>query len=236
MLDMAGAEESTLTTEVTNRVSRHGYVYVHDVPDSFDHADFIATFGDFMPQYDGKLIWDIKAEAGMDDIYHSRNTRSLVPHTEAYEFSGQPPRYLALWCVKRAAGEGGATTIADGYELLKTFSEADRELMYESKYEWHSSDGLARKGIHFSSSHPILEKSLSGRTVMRYSYNNVTCGDDDALLRRYIDRGAEFFEASCEAVYMDRNGMLIWDNWRMLHSRTAFQDRERHLKRVLIAE
>ncbi|CAM5355605.1 hypothetical protein SBADM41S_10443 [Streptomyces badius] len=29
--------------------------------------------------------------------------------------------------------------------------------------------------------------------------------------------------------------MIVWSNWRMLHSRNAFDDPSRHLKRVQIA-
>ena len=85
----------------------HGYVYLHNVPDTFDHLALLKELGDFMPQYDGKFIWDLTPEPDMDDVYHSRNTRALVPHTEAYEYPLLPPRYLALWCVQPAQGLGG---------------------------------------------------------------------------------------------------------------------------------
>jgi alpha-ketoglutarate-dependent taurine dioxygenase len=235
LLNVPNDRRWILEREVASRVGEYGYVYLHDVPDSFDHSAFVASFGELMPQYDGKLIWDIKPEAGMDDIYHSRNTQSLVPHTEAYEYPGRPPRYVALWCVKQASGEGGATTLADGYAMLEDFTDAERQIMCERQYNWHSSTGLARTGISFNEPHPILDRASTGEVILRYSLNNVTGGDRDTFLTEYLGRGAEFFQKNFRGIDIERNGLLFWDNWRMLHSRTAFRDRERHLKRALVS-
>lgn len=209
-----------------------GYVYLKDVPGGFDHLSFLAEFGDFMPQYDGELVWDLKPEPDMDDLYHSRNTQALVPHTEGYEYPGRPPHYVALWCIRRAQGPGGATTLADGARLLARFTADERRIMRERAFEWHSSEGLARKNIHVSARHPILEQ-YRGYELLRYSYNNVT-RDGDEFLEKYLELGNQFFEAEHEAFTIEENCLLLWDNWRMLHSRTAFEDRERHLKRVLV--
>jgi alpha-ketoglutarate-dependent taurine dioxygenase len=45
----------------------------------------------------------------------------------------------------------------------------------------------------------------------------------------------EFFRRWHVAVDYDLNDMLVLDNWRMLHSRNAFTDLGRHLKRIQIA-
>jgi alpha-ketoglutarate-dependent taurine dioxygenase len=211
----------------------HGYIYLFNVPADFDHLGFLEVFGEFMPQYDGQLVWDLRPEPDMDDVYHSRNTRSLVPHTEAYEYPGLPPRYLALWCVRPAQGPGGETTLADGYAWLRTFSSEEREIMRTRRYEWTTSEGLIRRGVKWANRHPALEVR-DGAYVLRYSANNVNV-EDDGFLPAFLRSGAEFFERSCVGVRIEQNCLLLWDNWRMLHSRTSFTDRGRHLRRVLIA-
>jgi alpha-ketoglutarate-dependent taurine dioxygenase len=233
MAEPGTRSRADLVADVRRRMDSDGYAYVTGVPDSFNHAGFAAEFGDLMSQYDGRLVWDLMPEPGMDDVYHSRNIRALVPHTEAYEYPGTPPRYLGLWCVQPAEGDGGETTLADGYAWLSTLTPDEREQMYERRYEWHSSAGLDRSGIGLSASHPVLERHASGRIILRYSANNVSSGGDpflDDLLRR----GGLFFDACHVAVRIDRNCLLIWDNWRMMHSRTSFTDRRRHLRRVLV--
>jgi hypothetical protein len=84
-----------------------------------------------------------------------------------------------------------------------------------------------------SARHPILE-SHAGRLVMRYSNQDIV-RVDDGLLPRYIDGGRQFFEAGKLPIRIARNAVLIWDNWRMMHARSGFSDRGRHLRRVLLA-
>jgi len=232
---MLSTERSNELGMMRQSLGELGYVYLRDLPDDFDHPALLAQFGEFMPQYDGELVWDLRPEPGMDDIYHSRNTRSLVPHTEMYERTGYPPRYVALWCVRPAAGGGGETTLADGREWLAGFSEDDLRIMRERTYQWHSSEGLARQNLLIAAEHSILEDGPDGgERVLRYSYNNVT-RVDDGFLPAFLESGLEFFTAKHIPIDIEKNALLLWDNWRMLHSRNAFKDSSRHLKRVLIA-
>ncbi|MFF3886926.1 TauD/TfdA family dioxygenase [Streptomyces sp. NPDC001914] len=226
--DSAGAG----TDLVAGRLATYGWAYVGSVPRGFDYVGFLGQFGDLLPQYRGEKVWDLKPEPDMDDVYHSNNTRALTPHTEGYELSGLPPRYVALWCVTPSSGPGGETTLADGYEMLDGLTEQDRESLRERRYEWHCSEGLARQGVHLSNSHPVLE-SHAGVDVMRYSYNNVA-RVPDGLLIPFLEAGKEFFDREHSSVLMAQDALLIWDNWRMMHSRNAFTDRGRHFRRVLI--
>ncbi|MDO0933577.1 TauD/TfdA family dioxygenase [Streptomyces sp. DG2A-72] len=210
----------------------NGYVYVHGAPERYDYLGLLGRLGEFVPQYDGSLVWDLKPEPGMDGVYHSKNTQPLVPHTEAYEFAGDPPRFLALWGVKQAEGQGGETTLADGYRFLAGLSDAQLAELRARSYNWHSSEGLSMKGIHVNSTHPSLE-TRNGQTILRYSYNNVT-KTGDGVLENYLEEGKKYFDAEHFAVSIETNCLLVWDNWRMIHSRNAFTDRSRHLKRVLI--
>jgi alpha-ketoglutarate-dependent taurine dioxygenase len=216
---------------IRRHLGESGFVYVDGVPDGFDHVELLGQLGRFVPQYDGREVWDLVAEPGMDDVYHSRNRRALVPHTEAYEYPGLPPRYLALWCVRPAGGTGGETTLADGWQWLASLDDSVLQALRARRYRWHSSEGLARQGVRVESVHPVLA-SVGGETVLRYSYNNVVADD---LLRGVLESGKAFFDREHTAVRIERNALLIWDNWRMLHSRTAFDDPRRHLRRVLVA-
>lgn len=221
-----------LLDEMHALLGDNGYVYVHGVPEQYDYPQLLATFGQFVPQYDGTLVWDLKPEPDMDHVYHSKNTRALLPHTEAYEFPGDPPRWLALWCIKQAQGEGGETTLADGHRFLERFTQQQLAELRQRSYNWHSTEGLAAKGIYLESVHPILDIS-EGRTIIRYSYNNVdTTGD--GVLENYLEEGKKYFDSEHLAITIETNCLLLWDNWRMIHSRNAFTDRSRHLKRVLI--
>ncbi|MEZ0076059.1 alpha-ketoglutarate-dependent taurine dioxygenase [Planotetraspora sp. GP83] len=211
----------------------HGYVYMCNVPEEFDPVAFCRKLGGFVPNYSGAVVGDVRPEPGMDDVYHAGNTRSLTPHTEGYDFAITPPRYIALWCVTPCHGAGGETTLADAHRWLEQLGEERREFLRGRTYEWKTTEGIQRLGLDLHTKHPVLEETDRG-TIVRFSCNNLIRDDDDPVAELQL-RGREFFDANHVAIEYDRGDMLVWDNWRMLHSRNAFTDTGRHLRRIQIA-
>jgi alpha-ketoglutarate-dependent taurine dioxygenase len=212
-------------------LAKHGYVHVTDIPDGFDYPRFLATFGEFYPGPSGELIEDVSPEAGMDDVYYGGNQQALLPHTECYEFDGLPPRYLALWCVVPPSGGGGETTLLDTAPLLADLTGAERNALRRRDFEFRASAGLQRRGFTQRAFHPVLD-SVDTLPVLRFSCNNVVVPGHAAAASAFLKRTRLIFEAEHTAITYRRNDLLHWDNWRMLHSRTAFEDPTRRLRRV----
>jgi len=213
-----------------------GYVYLRGMNDDFDHFSEAHRLGEYVAQYNGRLIRDVKPDPDMaDTAVSANNMKALTPHTESFEFEGLPPRYVVLWCVTAAAGPGGETTLADAYEFLKEFSESDIALMYRRIYEWRSPASLSLQGIRISARHPILEQRSEG-LLIRYSSREMYPVDraEDNLCARYVQGGVRFFDRTRVEIRIEVHAMLIWDNWRMIHSRNAFTDPRRHLRRILL--
>lgn len=223
-----------LRSAYTALLEKNGYVHVTEVPDGFEHSRFLTGFGDFYPGPSGKLIDDIIAEPGMDDVYYGANRRALMPHTEGYEFDGLPPRYLALWCIVPPVGGGGETTLLDAYPLIEALRVEERNYLETQSFDWQASEGLRRRGLGQRSSHPILE-TIDGITLLRFSYNNILLlpGAVEPVAS-FLNRTKQVFDAEHITIKYQRNDLLHFDNWRMLHSRTEFEDAARHLKRVQI--
>lgn len=213
----------------------HGYLFLHGLPEGFDHVEFLKSYGELMPQYDGELIWSIRALERFDDLYHSLNTKELMPHTECYEFTDLPPKYLALWCLEPASDPGGQTTLADMYGFLATLSEAEREELARREYEFVSSAGVQDMELGVTARHPVLEHRDELPDVVRFSYNCVVHADDPFLLD-IRERVLAYFKDNHVAVEYARGDLLIWNNHRTVHSRTAYSDRGRHLRRIWLAE
>jgi alpha-ketoglutarate-dependent taurine dioxygenase len=224
--------EERLEHTFREMLAEHGYVLMTNVPDTFDPVRFCRKLGRFVPNYNGAIVGDVRPEPGMDDVYHAGNTRPLTPHTEGYDFKIVPPRYIALWCVHPAAGPGGETTLADTRPWLDALNDRDREYFEKTEYQWKTTDGVRRLGLDLETRHPILAE-VDGATVTRFSCNNLLREEEDpaAELQREWHRK---FDEEHIAIDYQRNDMLVWDNWWLLHARNAFIDRTRHLRRIQI--
>lgn len=221
-----------LAATFQDMMAEHGYVLMTNVPDGFDPVAFCRELGPFVPNYTGAVVGDVRPEPGMDDVYHAGNTKPLTPHTEGYDFEILPPRYIALWCVTPAEGEGGQTTIADTRPWVSELSDAERERLEKTEYAWKTTDGVKRMGLDLNTRHPMLAES-GDTTVVRFSCNNLLREDDDPVAPIQT-RWHERFDDEHVAVNYEHNDMLVWDNWRLLHARNAFSDRRRHLRRIQV--
>jgi alpha-ketoglutarate-dependent taurine dioxygenase len=214
-------------------MAEHGYVSVCNAHKAFDPVAFCRRLGPFVPNYNGAIVSDVRPEPGMDDVYHAGNAQGLVPHTEGYDFTVLPPRYVALWCVTPCTGDGGETTLADAYKFFSTLSDEETAKLKDRVFEWKAADGLVRLGFDLHTSHPVLEDTDHG-LIVRFTCINMVHHDDVAALSLQ-ERVASFFAEHHVAMNYERGDMLIWDNWRTLHSRNPFTDRGRHLRRIQIA-
>lgn len=228
----ADLDPSTLRAEL----EATGYLYIDRIPEGFDHAAFIQDhLGPLLPQWDGETtIWSIKPEAGFETTYHSNNTKKLTPHTECFEWEAVPPKYLGLWCVVPNEGEGGQTTLLDGDEFLATLTEEERTRLRTQNYRYVSTPGLQQMELGLSAVHPVLEERAGLGPILRFSCQCIADADD--FCRDISNRVLDHFEMHKIEVDFSERSLLLWNNHRFLHSRNAFQDARRHLKRIWIAE
>lgn len=219
---------------IKDKISDEGYAYIPAPPQGLDYPTALAPLGPMMPQYDGGEVRDIRPHPAIpDDVISANGTTALRPHTEWYEFPGLPPRYVVLLCVRQCDGPGGETTLADGYRLVDTFTEEERTQLLRNRYEWRSHPTLESEGVQQAARHSILE-FVSGTLLIRFSTLDLQITDE--LSAKYVQAGLAFFSAQHIAIKMAEGSILIWDNWRMIHARNAFTDRNRHLRRVLIGD
>lgn len=221
--------------EFRRLLTENGYVYMNDIPEDFDHVGFLRGFGDLMPQYDGRKVWSVRAQQRFEHVYHSLNSRALLPHTECYEFPGVSPKYLGLWGLVPASDGGGQTTLADSRGFVATLTDEEKDRLSTLRYEFVSADGVLEMKLGRTATHPIRELRASRDPIFRFSYNNVRHGDDPFLLDMR-ERVVRYFEEHHVAVDIEPYAILLWNNHRVLHSRNAFTDVRRHLRRVWLAE
>jgi alpha-ketoglutarate-dependent taurine dioxygenase len=216
-------------------LDRSGYVYMDGIPEGFDYVRFFRTFGNLMPQYDGKLACSIKAQDRFEDMYHSLNSRPLMPHTECYEFPGAPPRYLGLWCLIAASDGGGQTTLADASPFLAQLSGSELRQLSSRNYSFVSADSVQNTPLGRRAVHPVYERRKNAASILRFSYNCIE-HEEDPFFLGIRERAVKFFDENHVAINIAPAALLLWDNHRVLHARTGFTDRRRHLRRVWLSE
>lgn len=200
----------------------------------------LRELGGLLPQYGGKLRHSVRFRPGFDDLQYSQSANAITPHTEA-PGEDPPPRFIALHCHRQARCGGGHTTLADGYEFLRSLPPALRAEAAERPIRFDLAAGASD-----TKAAPLCSYR-DGTCLLRYSYNVIRDGcleaparesDDldgiDPFQRELCRRGSEFSRRFGSPVLVPDHGLLIFDNWRMLHSRPAFRDQARHLTRYWV--
>jgi len=224
--------------ETRRLLKENGWVLLPKLPANCDWKDVVPSLTQalLMPQDAGEIVYNVKSVWGNENLSDSKSQNALRPHTEA-SYLPVPPEYLAIYGVLPSACGGGHTTLADGCEFLKTLTEREQNKLMRYRCEFVSKDGKSKFVA------PILEMLPHNRIMFRFSYNILVYSHPspeldahpvakDPFLRDICDRCIEFFEDFHEAIRIEKGSLLVFDNYRMLHSRTAYSDPSRHLQRI----
>jgi hypothetical protein len=219
------------------QLDQWGYVVVPDVG-TLDAADeLVRSVGELIPQYHGGLTHEVTYRPGNDHRAYSQSANTILAHTEAPGWHPSPA-YLALFCHRQARCGGGHTDLLDVRRLAAALDADELALMTEAELHFPGPDGGTRSAL--------LSTDAAGETVARFSYNLLTTGDYDPALEATVDpsrlplgepgrklahRVSELFRELRTSVLIPDGALLIWDNQRMLHARSEYADRSRHLTR-----
>ncbi|QDY80281.1 TauD/TfdA family dioxygenase [Streptomyces qinzhouensis] len=220
-----------------------GYTLLDSVS-SGEAMEILRHFGVTVRQPNGELTNEVKAQPGFENRHHAKSPNAVQVHTEAPGWSA-PPRFLALHCHVQAACGGGQTAVADLRAFIADLDEETRRLVCERPIDWPSyvvgDPGVRRPIIEATVRHPII----------RMSYNLLKTGAyapsvDEAKDPRscplgsqgvdLADRVLEFFRLTKTSLLIPEGAILLWDNQRLLHARSAYSDLRRHLTRYWLAE
>jgi hypothetical protein len=146
-------------------------------------------------------------------------SRATPLHTDSQVWRGVPPHAQLMFC-GRAAREGGASLLVDGWKLVEALERRD--------------PALVTLLFEQTRSIPFVFGDVVGSTVsLRGGCLTITCSprrDHDELARRLAPA---LDAAPRERIAVHEGELLIVDNHRMLHGREAFADPERHFTRLL---
>lgn len=150
------------------------------------------------------------------------STSSETPlHTDSQLFRGAPPDLQLMFC-ERPAAAGGDTTLVDGWALLSELEREDPELL---SLLFHQLRAI-----------PFVFGTVFGPTVslrggaLVFTHSPMPLPHDPVAVRvaRQLARVAVI------RVRPSAGEVLVVDNHRMLHGRTAFEDESRAFTRLLV--
>lgn len=233
---VAAPSNASSTDHAFASLDRDGYVVIEGIGSQDAAESFVRGIGELIPQYSGSLTHHVTYRPGHDHLAYSQSTNTILAHTEAPGWEPSPA-YLALYCHRQARCGGGHTDLLDIRAVLERVDDAELALL--TQHEMHFPGPLGG----------TTTRMIAGdgdRTVVRFSYNLLTSADYDPVLAADIDvarlplgeagralarRVSDLFSELRTSVLIPDGALLIWDNQRMLHARSAYTDRARHLTR-----
>lgn len=205
----------------------------------------VERFGRLLPQYDGSLHWEVTPKAGFEALPYSQGRQGIGPHTEA-PAQPLPPRYLVLHCQRQARCGGGHTLLADGIAFCERHVGMAHSTGHPIEFVAPPVPGSHSRQVIQS---PMLSL-VNGQPLFRFSdnqfrYGNVNPSAEDLRaaqggsprdedLLRLADLAERFHAEEGLALLVPDGAMLIWDNHRLMHARSRFEDSARHLTRYWI--
>jgi trimethyllysine dioxygenase len=176
-------------------------------------------FGDF---------WDFTADLAKADTAYTN--LELRPHTDG-TYALDAPGLQLLHCL-HFAGSGGESVLVDGFRIADELRAADPEA-YETLSSVEVTGHYIGDGAHLMASRPVFRHD-KGRLV-QVTFNNYDRAPfrlPDAEMREFY-RALKAFEALANDVRLQwrhplRPGeVLLFDNWRVLHGRAAYEGARR---------
>jgi len=224
-IDFAKAASEAGQKDLLKTIATYGFALVTGCPCTQDSVAKIANQIGYIRETIFGGLWEFEANATMADSAYT--PKELRPHTDS-TYSLDAPGLQMLLCMTYNA-TGGESIMVDGFAVAKQLKQDDPDL-YAALSRIEVTGVYKGDGAILEASRPILRHDSDGRLV-QVTFNNY----DRATMRlsepdmsqlyagiRYLDH---LFNAPAYQwrYQLQPCEMLIFDNWRLLHGRGAFQ-------------
>ena len=220
--------------DALNTVARSGFAVVHDMPVHVDAlASFAALIGPVRETNWGRIT-DVRNIENPYDL--TMTARSLSPHVDnPYRLPG--PGYIFMHCLANEAA-GGESTMVDGFGAAAALREQAPDA-FDVLTSVAPNFRHAEADAVLEHSGPLIELNAAGE-IARVRFSNRTEQIPPlapATLDRYYAARKQFAalvfapERTLKLKLRPGDG-FIWDNYRILHGRTAFDGNggNRHMR------
>jgi trimethyllysine dioxygenase len=216
--------------EWIRKVSVYGFCIVSGTPPTTEATEQLVRRAGYVRQTIFGGFWDFQADLSKADTAYTN--LELLPHTDG-TYSHDAPGLQMLHCLA-FDGTGGLSTMVDGFRIASELRSAQPEL-YDVLARVEVPGQYIGDGSHLMASRPVFRHDRAGDLV-QVSFNNA----DRAPFLLAAPEMAAFYDALRAFEQLANDHRLQWrrvnppgqallfDNWRVLHGRTAYTG-HRHL-------
>jgi trimethyllysine dioxygenase len=206
-------------------VEEYGFALASGVPATIEATKELVTRIGYVRETIFGGMWDFTANLAFKDTAYT--SAAIGPHTDG-TYSFDSPGYQMFHCLK-FDGSGGESTLVDGCKVAEQIRRTD-PLAFEVLSSVKVPAQYLGDGVHLRAEHPVIGLDHNGDFV-QIAYNNY----DRAPFRLPTPRMSAFYRAlklfnqlindpSNEITMRLAPGTaLLFDNWRTLHGRRAYQ-------------
>jgi hypothetical protein len=207
---------ANLNSDVKTEISSKGYIHIK-FPASINFEEIVSSLGEVIQKT------EIRENPLSTKLLSSNQKMGF--HTDHHA-----AKYIAWFCRSQSAW-GGQSLLLDTYPVLEKFSKNSRSLLQEISVQTH------RVFYNDKLSKPLLTIDEQGTSAIYYAewlINNPISIKHQKALDVFED---EITKVKPREILLSEGDLLIIDNQRFLHGRTAFPEKSnRWLTRFWIKE
>ncbi|PYC76989.1 gamma-butyrobetaine dioxygenase [Streptomyces tateyamensis] len=211
---------------VLRAVRRHGFALLRQVPTEPGQVLEVARSFGYVRETNYGELFDVRVEPDPNNLAFTSS--AIAPHTDN-PYRDPVPTVQLLHCLENAA-QGGDSGLVDGFKaaaLLRAESPADFELLVRTPVPFVFRD----RDAELRADRPLISVDGRGR-IREVRMNNRSIG----RLELPAERAEAFYAAYRRFAAitlrpelrlefrLDAGDCLVFDNTRLLHARTAFED------------
>ncbi|PVI06175.1 Trimethyllysine dioxygenase [Periconia macrospinosa] len=227
-------DTQSLVTDLLTRIRKFGFCYVLDAPATPEATEQILRSIAFIRETHYGGFYDFTADLASKDTAYTNI--ALEAHTDTTYFS-DPAGLQAFHLLEHSGGEGGASLLVDGFKVAADLLAEDPEaygILASTNVHSHAS---GNEGIYIQPyrGFPVFQHDPATGIPLQVRWNS----SDRAGVELPIDQVEGWYDAARkwdallkqeENEYwakLEPGKILVFDNWRVLHGRSAFTGKRR---------
>jgi trimethyllysine dioxygenase len=206
-------------------VEEHGFALASGIPATLEATKALVTRVGYVRETIFGGMWDFTANLAFKDTAYT--SAAIGPHTDG-TYSIDSPGYQLFHCLQ-FDGSGGESTLVDGFKVADQIRRSE-PIAFQTLTSVKVPAQYLGDGVHLRAEHPVIGLDHN-RDFAQIAYNNY----DRAPFRLPTPQMSAFYRAlklfnqlindpvNEITMRLAPGTALLFDNWRTLHGRRAYQ-------------